>query len=83
MAVSLNNLVLLYYAQGRYADAEPLYKRAVKIVEEKLGPHHPNTVLFIKNLKACQDAMRGRDSAAPIQEPKGLLEKFKKFFKRG
>jgi tetratricopeptide (TPR) repeat protein len=28
LATSLNNLALLYHAQGRYGDAEPLYKRA-------------------------------------------------------
>ena len=27
VATGLNNLALLYQAQGRYADAEPLYKR--------------------------------------------------------
>jgi hypothetical protein len=83
VALSLNNLAVLYYVQGRYAETEPLCKRVVKISEDKLGPHHPNTVLFKKNLKACQDAMQGRDSTSPIQEPKGLLDKFKKFFKRG
>jgi tetratricopeptide (TPR) repeat protein len=30
VAVSLNNLGELYRAQGRYADAEPLYKRSVR-----------------------------------------------------
>src|SRR6516165_4197930 len=29
VAVSLNNLALVYAAQGRYADAEPLYKRSL------------------------------------------------------
>jgi hypothetical protein len=31
----------LYRAQGRYADAEPLYKRALAIFEKALGPDHP------------------------------------------
>jgi nephrocystin-3 len=83
VVASLNSLALLYQAQSRYSEAEPLYKRALKIAEEKLGPHHPHTKLFKKNLKACQDAMRGRSSVSPVQKSKGLLEKFKKFFKRG
>ena len=29
VAISLNNLAALYNDQGRYADAEPLYKRVV------------------------------------------------------
>ncbi|MFQ6007921.1 MAG: tetratricopeptide repeat protein [Candidatus Zixiibacteriota bacterium] len=28
-ATSLNNLALLYYATGRYAEADPLYERAL------------------------------------------------------
>ncbi len=33
VATSLNNLALLYYSQGRYSDAEPLYIQA--LVHEK------------------------------------------------
>ena len=32
MAASLNNLALLYYTQGQYAEAEPLYRRARLVV---------------------------------------------------
>ena len=38
---TLNNLALLYYAQGRYAEAEPLYERLLAIWEKALGPEHP------------------------------------------
>ena len=31
VATSLNNLARLYYAHGRYAEAEPLYKRSLGI----------------------------------------------------
>ncbi len=41
-AQSLNNLAVLYQAQGRYAEAEPLYKRALAIREKALGPDHPD-----------------------------------------
>ena len=41
---SLNNLAGLYERQGRYEQAEPLYKRALVIVEKVLGPEHPDTV---------------------------------------
>ena len=34
VAASLNNLALLYGDQGRDADAEPLYKRALTILEK-------------------------------------------------
>ena len=40
--LSLNNLAALYQDQGRYADAEPLYKRSLAIREKALGPDHPD-----------------------------------------
>ena len=39
VATSLNNLAALYYDQGKYAEAEPLYKRALAIWEKALGPY--------------------------------------------
>ena len=41
VAASLNNLAVLYESQGRYAEAEPLYKKSLAIVEKALGPEHP------------------------------------------
>ncbi len=38
LATTLNNLALLYKAQGNYAEAEPLYQRALRINEKGLGP---------------------------------------------
>ena len=40
MLRSLNNLASS--TQGRYAEAEPLYKRALAIQEKALGPDHPD-----------------------------------------
>ncbi|MFB3092737.1 MAG: tetratricopeptide repeat protein [Dehalococcoidia bacterium] len=37
MGTSLNNLAALYKAQGKYAAAEPLYKRALAIWEKPWG----------------------------------------------
>jgi hypothetical protein len=42
----------MYRAQGRYADAEPLYKRALAINEKSLGPEHPNVANSLNNLAA-------------------------------
>lgn len=49
MVTSLNNLALLYHAQGNYAEAEPLYKRSLAIVENALGPEHPNVATALEN----------------------------------
>ena len=49
MATSLNNLAVLYHAQGRYAEAELLYQRALAIYEKTLGPEHPNVADLLEN----------------------------------
>ena len=36
--------------QGKYDDAEPLYKRALTIREEVLGPDHPEVASSLNNL---------------------------------
>src|SRR5262245_42502954 len=38
---TLNNLARLYRDQGKYGEAEGLYKRALTIREQTLGPSHP------------------------------------------
>ena len=37
-------------AQGKYAEAEPLYQRALEIREKALGPEHPDVALSLNNL---------------------------------
>jgi CHAT domain-containing protein/tetratricopeptide (TPR) repeat protein len=48
--VTLNNLALVYWEQGRYADAEGLYKRALAIREKALGASHPDVAQALNNL---------------------------------
>ncbi len=48
----LNNLAWVYSAQGRAAEAEPLYKRALAIAEQALGPDHPEIGTHLHNLAA-------------------------------
>ncbi len=50
MATSLNNLALLYGSKGKYAEAEPLHKRALAIREKTLGPEHPDLGGSLNNL---------------------------------
>ncbi len=42
----------MYDDQGRYAEAEPLYKRALAIVEKALGPEHPDLATSLENYAA-------------------------------
>jgi tetratricopeptide (TPR) repeat protein len=50
LATSLSNLALLYEAQGRYAEAEPLHQRALATRERALGPEHPYVATSLNNL---------------------------------
>ncbi len=49
MGQSLNNLALLYEAQGKYAEAEPLYERSLAIWEKALRPEHPKVATGLEN----------------------------------
>ena len=50
LRLSLNGLATLYQAEGRYADAEPLYKQSLAIKEKVLGPNHPAIAVSLNNL---------------------------------
>ena len=39
--------------QGKYAEAEPLYKRSLAIREKALGPDHPDVATSLNNLAGC------------------------------
>jgi tetratricopeptide (TPR) repeat protein len=47
---SLNYLALLYQAQGRYGDAEPLNLEALQASREVFGPRHPQALTSLNNL---------------------------------
>ena len=63
VATSLNNLAVLYVSEGRYAEAEPLYQRAMGIRETALGDEHPADATSLNNLAGLYErgpARRGR-----------------------
>jgi Tetratricopeptide repeat len=66
----LNNLAALYRAQGKYAEAEPLYVRALNL-EQQMGPAHPDTLIARGNYEALLRVM-GRDAGARALEVKHL-----------
>jgi tetratricopeptide (TPR) repeat protein/class 3 adenylate cyclase len=49
-AYTLNNLAMLYYAQGKYEQAEPLFTKALQIRETVLGQEDPDTAISLINL---------------------------------
>ena len=50
LAATLNNLAERYKEEGRYADAEPLYKRVLAIHEKAHGPDHADVALALNDL---------------------------------
>ncbi len=48
----LEDLTGVCRAQGKYTEAEPLFKRALGISEEALGPEHPNVATLLENMAA-------------------------------
>ena len=55
-----------YQAQGRYADAEPLQKRALAIVKKALGPSHPDVAISLNNLAELYKAQGRYGNAEPL-----------------
>jgi tetratricopeptide (TPR) repeat protein len=50
VATSLNNLAGLYKSQGKYNEAESLYRRSLSIWEKQLGENHPLVATSLNNL---------------------------------
>lgn len=57
VATILNNLGFIHHKQGQYAQAEPLYKRALAICEKSLGIDHPTARITRDNLAGLRIAM--------------------------
>jgi CHAT domain-containing protein/tetratricopeptide (TPR) repeat protein len=66
VATSLNNLANLYNFQGRYAEAAPLYKRTVTILEKALGPDHANVGTALNNLAELYKSLGRYAEAEPL-----------------
>ncbi len=49
VATSLNNLAALYHAQGKYMEAEPLFKQALVTQKKVLGKNHPSVAQTLEN----------------------------------
>lgn len=67
MAGSLKNLALLYHAQGKYDEAEPLYQRSLAIWEKVLGPEHPAVAQSLDNYASLLREI-GRTKEAEVLE---------------
>jgi tetratricopeptide (TPR) repeat protein len=65
LALTLNELALLYVAQGLYEKAEPRYLRALTILEKKLGADHPDVATTLNNLAGLYQVQGLYEKAEP------------------
>ena len=76
LAYSLNQLATLYYSQGRYSEAEPLYLRSLQIKEQQLGADHPSTATSLNNLAGLYYSQGRYSEAEPLySQALQILEK--------
>lgn len=61
LAYLVNNLAYLYYFQGRYSEAKPLYIEALETCSQWLGDNHPNTVIIRKNFEDLRAVCGSKD----------------------
>ena len=61
-------MAALYYAQGRYSEAEPLYQRSLAIWEQQLGADHPDTATSLNNLAGLYRAQGRYSEAEPLYQ---------------
>ena len=65
VALDLSWLAELYRAQGRYAEAEPRYTRALEIRARQLGADHPDVATSLNNLAGLYRAQGRYAEAEP------------------
>jgi tetratricopeptide (TPR) repeat protein len=67
VAQSLNNLGLLYKIQGKYIEAESLYKRALAIWEKAFGPEDLNVATVLENMVELYKEIGKRDEGEKLE----------------
>ena len=69
-------MALLYREQGRYAEAEPLHKRALAIREKVFGGEHRNVATSLNNLALLYwDQSRYAEAEPLYKRALAILEK--------
>ena len=66
VASSLNNLAYLYYSQGRYEEAEPLFIQSLDMRKKLLGEEHPDVATSLNNLAGLYYSQGRYEEAEPL-----------------
>ncbi len=76
LAQTLNNLAFLYETQGNYAEAEPLFKRALAMREKVLGPTHPDVATTLEDYaELLRKTKRKKDAKKMTARAKAIRAK--------
>ena len=76
VGASLHNLAKLYEVQGRYPEAEPVYRRSLTIFEKVLGPAHPHVGTVLDGLAQLYQVQGRFAEAEPLYKRSlAILEK--------
>ena len=59
---------MLYGSQGRYAEAEPLFTRALGLTEKALGPDHPDVGIKLNNIGSLYVSQGRYAEAEPLMK---------------
>jgi len=74
-ALALRNLANLGYVQGKYSEAEELYRRVLEMMEQELGPAHEDLVEVLTWLAETRFKNQQYDEAEePCQRSVAILE---------
>jgi tetratricopeptide (TPR) repeat protein len=72
----MNGLGVYYFAQARYAEAEPLMELALEIDEKAYGKDHPKVAGDINNIALMyQDTNRLKEAVPLMKRVVGIMEK--------
>ncbi|WP_414590241.1 tetratricopeptide repeat protein, partial [Scytonema sp. PCC 10023] len=66
VATILNNLAGLYHNQGRYSEAEALYRQALEMRKRLVGEQHPSVVSSLNNLALLYQNQGRYSEAEPL-----------------
>jgi len=64
----LDRVGTYFHGRGGYADARPLYERALAIREKALGPEHPDVATSLNNLASLLSDQGDHAGARPLYE---------------
>jgi tetratricopeptide (TPR) repeat protein len=64
----MNNLANGLRAEGKYPEAEELYRQALAARQRILGKDHPDTLMSMKNLADLLEAQGKKEEARQLRE---------------